>query len=130
MKIVAWLYLLSDIIVLQFVINVSDCYATDLHSYNSPKNIKNVKFRNVNGEKNNLFHILKAENPSSYQNEEKRRVRGRKDSIVKERVQASYFFPIFPQFLDVDHNGQINWIKDTDTIIFFVAVHILEVSNK
>ena len=43
------------------------------------------------------------------------------------RFMASYFFPIFPQFYDVDLNGVWNFIKDPETIEFVVGLCISNV---
>ena len=44
------------------------------------------------------------------------------------RFMASYFFPIFPQFYDVDLNGIWNFLKDPETIEFIVALVTFNVS--
>ena len=46
------------------------------------------------------------------------------------RFMASYFFPIFPQFYDVDLNGVWNFIKDPETIEFIVGLCISNVCRK
>ena len=46
------------------------------------------------------------------------------------RFMASYFFPIFPQFYDVDLNGVWNFIKDPETIEFIVGLCISNVCSK
>ena len=130
MKIITWLYVVIDIVIIQCLINISDCYVSHLNYDNGPKNIRNDKFQNRFGGEDKFFHVSDTEYTSLNLNKEKRLQGTRKDSIVKERILGpSYFFPIFPQFHDVDYNDVINWIKDTDTIIMFVAVHILEVSK-
>ena len=45
------------------------------------------------------------------------------------RFMASYFFPIFPQFYDVDLNGVWNFIKDPETIEFIVGLCISNVCS-
>ena len=130
MKTLTLLYVASYTVIIQFLTNISDCYGSHLHSDNTPKNIRTAKFQARIGGQDKSFHISDTERPSFNLNKEKRILGARKDSIVKERVLGpSYFFPIFPQFHDVDHNEAINWVKDTDTIIMFVAIHIINVSK-
>ena len=44
------------------------------------------------------------------------------------RFMASYFFPIFPQFYDVDYGDALNWLKRADTIGYFLFEGIGDVS--
>ena len=51
-----------------------------------------------------------------------------KESVGEGRFMASYFFPVFPQFYDVDYNDVWNWLKSADTIGYFFFENFLDVS--
>ena len=51
-----------------------------------------------------------------------------KESVGQGRFMASYFFPVFPQFYDVDYNNVWNWLKSADTIGYFFFENFLDVS--
>ena len=44
------------------------------------------------------------------------------------RFMASYFFPIFPQFYDMDYGAALNWLKRADTIGYFLFEGVGDVS--
>ena len=52
-----------------------------------------------------------------------------KESVGQGRYMASYFFPFFPQFFDVDYAAVWNRLKSPATIGFFVFAHVLDVCN-
>ena len=52
-----------------------------------------------------------------------------KESVAQGRFMASYFFPLFPQFYDVDYNGVWNWLKRADTIGYFLFENVSDVCN-
>ena len=52
-----------------------------------------------------------------------------KETVGEGRLMASYFFPLFPQFYDVDYNDVWNWLKRSDTIGYFVFENTLDVST-
>ena len=49
------------------------------------------------------------------------------ESVGEPRWLASYFFPIFPQFYDLDYNSVWNFLKRADTIGYFVVRDIIAV---
>ena len=51
-----------------------------------------------------------------------------KENVGEGRLMASYFFPLFPQFYDVDYNDVWNWLKRSDTIGYFIFENTLDVS--
>ena len=51
------------------------------------------------------------------------------ESVGEPRWMASYFFPIFPQFYDLDYNSVWNFLKRADTIGYFVVRDITAVSK-
>ena len=53
---------------------------------------------------------------------------GDKEGVGQGRFMASYFFPVFPQFYDVDYNDVWNWLKSADTIGYFFFENFLDVS--
>ena len=130
MKVKNWLCALSVIFTLSFVIEISDCYITQRHSFTGPDHLKEAnsqynKFR----KKENTFFKSSTKYPRLDSSKEKRWSLQHQDSVVEDRIHSSYFFPIFPQFYDVDYNDVWNFLKNTDTIIFFIAVHLIEVSK-
>ena len=50
------------------------------------------------------------------------------ENVGEGRLMASYFFPMFPQFYDVDYNDVWNGIKRSDTIGYFLFENTLDVS--
>ena len=130
MKVKNWFCALSIIFTLSFVIDISDCYITQRHSFIDPDHLKEEKFQyNKFKRKENTSFKSNIKDPRLDSNEEKRWNFLHKDYIGNDRIHSSYFFPIFPQFYDIDYNDVWNFLKNTDTIIFFVAVHLIEVSK-
>ena len=50
------------------------------------------------------------------------------ENVGEGRLLASYFFPLFPQFYDVDYNDVWNWLKRSETIGYFLFENTLDVS--
>ena len=61
-------------------------------------------------------------------NEHTEHIKRDKESVEQGRFMASYFFPVFPQFYDVDYNNVWNWLKSADTIGYFFFENFLDVS--
>jgi len=51
------------------------------------------------------------------------------ESVGEARWMASYIFPIFPQFYNLDYNSVWNFLKRSDTIGYFVVRDIISVSR-
>ena len=52
-----------------------------------------------------------------------------KENAGEGRLMASYFFPFFPQFYDVDYNDVWNFLKNPDTIGYFLFESFLDVCS-
>ena len=52
-----------------------------------------------------------------------------KEKAREGRFMASYFFPLFPQFYDVDYNDVWNFLKSPDTIGYFLFESFLDVCS-
>jgi hypothetical protein len=52
-----------------------------------------------------------------------------KETVGEARWMASYIFPIFPQFYNLDYNSVWNFLKRSDTIVYFVDRDIISVSR-
>ena len=131
MKAIKCLYIICTIfiVLLAIVIETCDCYIAPQHFHKNPSHSANAAFSNNFEENENYYHKSRLNSFRFGSNEHKRRIFGKQEFVSNERIHTSYFFPIFPQFHDVDYNDAWNFIKNTDTIIFFVAVHIIGVSN-
>ena len=63
-------------------------------------------------------------------NEKAPTVENKEGSVGEQRfIPASYFFPIFSQFYDVNYGGVWNFLKRADTIGYFVVRDIVAVSE-
>ena len=52
------------------------------------------------------------------------------ETVGEPRWMASYYFPLLPQFYNLDYGGVWNWLKRGDTIGYFVIRDIITVSNE
>ena len=55
--------------------------------------------------------------------------RNDREGVGQGRFLAQYFFPVFPQYHNVDYNDVWNFFKSADTIGYFVFEHTLDVSS-
>ena len=131
MKAIKWLYIICTIFIFVFaiVIEICDCYIAPQHFHKKSGHLQNVASSNNFDKRENLYHTSRFNSFKLGSIEGKRRILRKQEFVSSERIHTSYFFPIFPQFHDVDYNDVWNFIKNTDTIIFFIAVHIIGVSN-
>ena len=131
MKAIKCLYIICTVFIVLFaiVIELCDCYIARQHFHKKPGHLGNVPFSHKFEDKENLYHTSRINSFRLAPDKDKTRILGKQEFVSNERIHTSYFFPIFPQFHDVDYNDVWNFIKNTDTIIFFVAVHIIGVSN-
>ena len=131
MKSIKCLYIIGTISIALFaiVIEICDCYIAPQHFPKKQGHLKDDAFSYNFEENDNLHHKSRLNGFGLGSIEDKRRISPKQKFVSNERIHTSYFFPIFPQFHDVDYNDAWNFIKNTDTIIFFVAVHIIGVRN-
>lgn len=78
------------------------------------------KFK-VAKELHNTLNLQMDNHPDDKSNE--------KESVGQGRYMASYFFPLFPQFFDVDYAGVWNWLKSPATIGYFLFENVGDVCN-
>ena len=131
MKSIKCLYIIGTISIVLFaiVIEICDCYIAPQHFPKKQGHLENDAFSKNLEENDNSYHKSRLNSFKLSSIEDKRRIFPKQEFVSNERIHTSYFFPIFPQFHDVDYNDAWNFIKNTDTIIFFVAVHIIGVRN-
>lgn len=51
------------------------------------------------------------------------------ETVGDARIVASFYFPIFPQFYNLDYNSVWNFLKSADTIGYFVLRDVSAVSK-
>ena len=108
MRTLAWLRVFSWILLFQTLLIIT---STSLSLYTLKDKIQDDG------------HLLETE-------EEKNELKlFEKETVGEARWMASYIFPIFPQFYNLDYNSVWNFLKRSDTIGYFVVRDIISVSR-